>query len=66
MSSLIIELRPGDRLALTRHGDEHLAVLEPIKKSGQLVRLRVTAPPDIRIERARDDSRDEAVSSWQA
>ena len=53
MSTLIIEVRPGERLALSG-----AATVELMHKSGQLARLRVSAPPHVAIEkhhRARDD-----------
>lgn len=58
MPSLIIDVRPGERLALSeRDGQPSRPVtVELLRKSGQLVRLRVTAPPDVRIERQRNDA----------
>jgi len=50
MPSLILDIKPGERLALTGAGQSGTLV-ELVKKSGQLVRLRVTAPADVRIEK---------------
>ena len=50
MPSLILDIKPGERLALTSAGQSGTLV-ELVKKSGQLVRLRVTAPADVRIEK---------------
>lgn len=67
MSSLIVDVRPGERLALS---DRENATAKPVtvellRKSGQLVRLRVTAPQSVRIEReSRDD--DSAPGALQA
>jgi hypothetical protein len=53
MPSLIIDVRPGERLALAGPQQAVVATVELVQKSGRLVRLRVTAPPDVRIERER-------------
>lgn len=50
MPSLILDIKPGERLALTGPG-QLATVVELVKKSGQLVRLRVTAPSEVRIEK---------------
>jgi len=50
MPSLILDIKPGERLALTGAG-QLATVVELVKKSGQLVRLRVTAPAEVRIEK---------------
>jgi len=45
-SSLIIDVRPGESLSI----DSGAAVsIELVQKSGQLARLRITAPRDVRI-----------------
>lgn len=44
LSSLIIDVRPGERLAVSGS-----VTVELLHKSGQLARLRVTAPRDVRI-----------------
>lgn len=46
LSSLIIDVRPGERLALS-----DVVTVELAQKSGQLARLRVTAPRDVKIEK---------------
>ncbi len=46
LSSLIIDVRPGERLALS-----DVVTVELVQKSGQLARLRVTAPRDVKIEK---------------
>lgn len=45
-SSLIIDIRPGDLVALSG-----IVTVELIHKSGQLARLRVTAPREVSIEK---------------
>ena len=47
-SSLIVDVRPGDRLSISS-GSE--ITVELVKKSGQLARLRVVAPRDVVIEK---------------
>lgn len=44
-SSLVIDVRPGERLVVAS------VTVELVQKSGQLARLRVTAPRDVKIER---------------
>lgn len=44
LSSLTIDVRPGERIALAEH-----VTVELLHKSGQLARLRVTAPRNMRI-----------------
>ena len=52
MPSLIIDVRPGEQLTLQGGGEQRLAAtVQLVKKSGQLVRLRVTAPQEVRIEK---------------
>lgn len=46
LSSLIIDVRPGERLAISGS-----VTVELLHKSGQLARLRVTAPPDVIISK---------------
>lgn len=55
MPSLILDIKPGERLALTGAG-QLATVVELVKKSGQLVRLRVTAPAEVRIEKQAQQS----------
>lgn len=45
-SSLIIDVKPGERLAMSGE-----SVIEVLHKSGQLARLKVTAPRSVKIER---------------
>jgi sRNA-binding carbon storage regulator CsrA len=45
-SSLVIDVRPGERLVV-----DGAVTVELVQKSGQLARLRVTAPRDVKIER---------------
>ena len=47
-SNLTIDVRPGDRLKISS-GQE--VSIELIQKSGQLARLRVTAPREVKIEK---------------
>lgn len=53
MPSLIIDVRPGERLVLVDVNDQDSAptAVELVQKSGRLVRLRVTAPSQVRIEK---------------
>lgn len=55
MPSLIIDVRPGERLTFAE-GNVELAGVELVHKSGQLVRLRVEAPRAVRIEKRASDS----------
>lgn len=50
-SSLTIDVRPGESLKISS-GSE--VSIELIQKSGQLARLRVTAPRDVKIEKGCD------------
>lgn len=45
-SVLVIDVRPGEVLALSG-----IVTVELIRKSGQLARLRVTAPREVSIEK---------------
>lgn len=67
MPSLIMDVRPGERVVLSLgHGaPDTVAVVELAQKqkSGQLVRLRVTALPAVRIEKSLIDEAFEAVPS---
>lgn len=49
---LVLDMRPGDSLNL----DGERIKVELLHKSGQLARLRVLAPPDVKIEKARADT----------
>lgn len=53
-TNLIVDVRPGERLSISS-GSE--VSIELVKKSGQLARLRVSAPRDVKIERLDDESR---------
>jgi hypothetical protein len=46
VTTLDIDVRPGERIDVSG-----CASVELIRKSGQLARLRVTAPRDVRIEK---------------
>jgi len=43
---MIVDVRPGERVALSGG-----VSVELVKKSGQLARLRITAPQDVKIEK---------------
>lgn len=59
VSSLIIDIRQGERLFV----DGGVEV-ELLHKSGQLARLRVTAPRDVRIRKEKGDgTQPECVAS---
>lgn len=58
LSSLIIDVRPGERLDVSGS-----VTVELLHKSGQLARLRVTAPRDVRIVKAGGDKQDQDVPS---
>jgi sRNA-binding carbon storage regulator CsrA len=45
--NMVIDLRPGEHVLL----DGRRIVVELLKKSGKLARLRVTAPSSVKIER---------------
>ena len=47
-SSLTIDVRPGESLRFTPGAE---VSIELVQKSGQLARLRVTAPRDVKIEK---------------
>jgi len=54
-TSMIVDVRPGDRLDL----QGGLVTVELVQKSGQLARLRVTAPREVAIKKV-------SVASHQA
>lgn len=58
LSSLIVDVRPGERLALSGQ-----ATVELVHKSGQLVRLRVTAARDVQITKDHPQKDANAVPS---
>ena len=58
-SSLIVDVRPGDRLSIA--GQD--VSIELLKKSGQLARLRVTAPVDVKIDKYPAEAGNGAVAS---
>lgn len=47
-SHLIVDVRPGDLLSIS--SGQNVSI-ELVKKSGQLARLRVSAPPGVLIEK---------------
>jgi len=67
MPSLIMDVRPGERVVFSLgYGvPEAVAVVELAEKqkSGQLVRLRVTALPSVQIDKSPIDEALEAVPS---
>lgn len=58
LTSLIIDVRPGERLDVSGS-----VTVELLHKSGQLARLRVTAPHDVRIVKECGDKPDQYVPS---
>jgi sRNA-binding carbon storage regulator CsrA len=58
LSSLIIDVRPGERLAMSGR-----VTVELLHKSGQLARLRVTAPRDVQIVKDSSHKEETAVPS---
>lgn len=59
LPSLSIDLRVGERIDLSG-----CASVELVRKSGQLARLRVTAPREVRIEKVGAES-SESVPSME-
>jgi sRNA-binding carbon storage regulator CsrA len=57
LSSLIIDVRPGECLAMSDG-----VTVELLHKSGQLCRLRVTAPKDVRIQKTATEGREPVAS----
>lgn len=53
-STLTVDVRPGEALELAGA----LVRIDVVRKSGQVTRLRVTAPREVRIQRLGDESRD--------
>lgn len=49
LSHLTVDVRPGETLEIS---SGQKVSIELIQKSGQLARLRVTAPKDVRIEKS--------------
>lgn len=48
VSSLVLDVRPGESLSIGEDGGVRVQL---IQKSGQLARLRVTAPRDVPIQK---------------
>ncbi len=48
VSSLVLDVRPGESLSI---GEEGGVRVQLMRKSGQLARLRVTAPRDVPIQK---------------
>lgn len=48
LSHLTVDVRPGETLEIS--SGQNVSI-ELVQKSGQLARLRVTAPKDVRIEK---------------
>jgi len=59
LSTLTIDVKLGERLAVSG-----MAIVELVHKSGQVARLRVTAPRDVKIVRepAPEKRRDDVAS----
>lgn len=59
LSTLTIDVKLGERLAVSG-----MAIVELVHKSGQVARLRVTAPRDVKIVRepAPEKRRDDVTS----
>lgn len=59
LSTLTIDVKLGERLAVSG-----MAIVELVRKSGQVARLRVTAPRDVKIVRepAPEKRRDDVAS----
>jgi sRNA-binding carbon storage regulator CsrA len=59
LSTLTIDVKLGERLAMSG-----MAIVELVHKSGQVARLRVTAPRDVKIVRepAPEKRRDDVAS----
>lgn len=55
-SSLTIDVRPGETLSIS---SGEAVSIELVHKSGQLARLRVTAPKDVRIEKVGNRSKEQ-------
>lgn len=47
VSSLILEVRPGESITIAGQR----ITIELVQKSGQVARLKVTAPRDVKIEK---------------
>lgn len=47
-STLTLDVRPGESVLLTQSGAQ--IEVQVVHKSGQLARLKVTAPRDVKIE----------------
>lgn len=58
LSSLIVDVRPGEHLDLSGR-----ATVELLHKSGQLVRLRITAPRDVQISKVPTQNTADVVPS---
>ena len=46
-TSMVVDLKPGERIVL----QGGLVTVELVHKSGQLARLRITAPPEVAIKK---------------
>lgn len=65
MPSLMMDVRPGERVVFSLGNGVPQAVVELAEKqkSGQLVRLRVTALPAVQIEKSQIEGAAEVVPS---
>lgn len=57
-SSLVIDVRPGEYLDIGG-----IVKIELVQKSGQLARLRVTAPREVKIEKKGAETDHKSVAS---
>jgi sRNA-binding carbon storage regulator CsrA len=53
MTSLVVDMRPGERLTLSK-----LVTVELVQKSGRSARLRVVAPREVEIKKESLDACD--------
>lgn len=49
-TSMVVDLKPGECIAL----QDGLVTVELVHKSGQLARLRITAPPEVAIRKQQE------------
>jgi sRNA-binding carbon storage regulator CsrA len=55
MSFVVIDVKPGEQICI----GGHLVTIELLRKTGQLARLRVGAPPQVPIKRTPIDDKTE-------
>lgn len=54
-TSLIVDVRPGDRLIV---GSPDACTIEMVEKSGKIARLRINAPREVEVRRVPAQCRD--------